>query len=471
MKKSIWLFALLAAVGAMPRAEAQQPAMQTVGIELRGDTVVYRTVHVPHRRHGALRGKAWADYSHTPWSPEQRLFALSKFWMEVRRNFAYMDRFGVERWDSLYRSMIVPVQQARNDVEFYRQLEVLCARLQNEQTFIRHSRDFPQSAVRFEDGWMLRLMDVGGHVVVSEVSRDKVELLPPGSEILAVDGRPVEARLGEGMTRVSASTDRVRRRMAVEQMLLDMVGTQHEVTFRRPDGTQACVRLVNARPQPGEQIACAALNLSRVTSALFNQRTGYIRISMFTGNCATEFSEAIKDLTDRGMRSLVIDLRNNPGGSLSDVVSIADTLLGEGTIVSVRGRAESEGEVYKSNAKGVKVPIAVIVNENSASASEILAAAVQDFQAGAVVGMTTYGKGVVQTTKQIEGNRAWLKLTSDAYYTPNGANIDGVGVTPDIEIDLPEELKGLAIDQIEQDDDAQLWAALDYVRTLADEAE
>ena len=219
------------------------------------------------------------------------------------------------------------------------------------------------------------------------------------------------------------------------------------------------------------QIACAALNLSRVTSALFNHRTGYIRISMFTRNCATEFSEAIKDLTDRGMRSLVIDLRNNPGGSLLDVVSIADTLLGEGTIVSVRGRTESEGEVYKSNAKGVKVPIAVIVNENSASASEILAAAVQDFQAGAVVGMTTYGKGVVQTTKQIEGNRAWLKLTSDAYYTPNGANIDGVGVTPDIEIDLPEELKGLAIDQIEQDDDAQLWAALDYVRALADEAE
>ena len=117
------------------------------------------------------------------------------------------------------------------------------------------------------------------------------------------------------------------------------------------------------------------------------------------------------------------------------------------------------------------MPIAVIVNENSASACVILAAAVQDFQAGAVVGMTTYGKGVVQTTKQIEGNRAWLKLTSDAYYTPNGANIDGVGVTPDIEIDLPEELKGLAIDQIEQDDDAQLWAALDYVRTLADEAE
>ena len=219
------------------------------------------------------------------------------------------------------------------------------------------------------------------------------------------------------------------------------------------------------------EVTCAALNLKRVTSALFNQRTGYIRISMFSGNCATEFSDAIKDLTDRGMRSLVIDLRNNPGGSLTDVVSIADTLLGKGTIVSVRGRLEAEGKEYSSNAKGVEVPMAVLVNENSASASEILAAAVQDFEAGIVVGMTTYGKGVVQTTMQIEGNRAWLKLTTDAYYTPKGANIDGTGVTPDIEIDLPEELKGLAIDEIEQDDDAQLWAALDYVRALANETE
>ena len=72
---------------------------------------------------------------------------------------------------------------------------------------------------------------------------------------------------------------------------------------------------------------------------------------------------------------------------------------------------------------------------------------------------------------QIEGKRAWLKLTTDAYDTPKGANIDGTGVTPDIEIDLPEELKGLAIDEIEQDDDAQLWAALDYVRALANETE
>ncbi len=79
--------------------------------------------------------------------------------------------------------------------------------------------------------------------------------------------------------------------------------------------------------------------------------------------------------------------------------------------------------------------------------------------------MTTYGKGVVQTTTMLKSNHAWLKLTTDAYYTPSGRNIDGVGITPDIEVDLPDELLGTPIDQLEQDTDAQLWAALDYVRS------
>ncbi|MBS6322937.1 MAG: S41 family peptidase, partial [Clostridium sp.] len=170
----------------------------------------------------------------------------------------------------------------------------------------------------------------------------------------------------------------------------------------------------------------------------------------------------------RNMTSLVIDLRNNPGGLLKDVVSIADTLLGECTIVTVRDGKGSE-ETYTSNKKGVSLPVAIIVNENSASASEILAAAVQDNEAGVVVGMTTFGKGVVQNTKRISSNGAWLKMTVSAYYTPGGESINGTGVTPDIEVDLPEEMKGTPIDQLDQEQDAQLWAALDYVRELAGE--
>lgn len=214
-------------------------------------------------------------------------------------------------------------------------------------------------------------------------------------------------------------------------------------------------------------LVCAEINISHVEHKLFKESTGYIKITMFTGNCAEEFKEAVNDLEDRGMKSLVIDLRDNPGGSLSDVISIADTLLGDCTIVSVRGRLEATGEVYTSNRKCVNVPIAVIVNENSASASEILAAAIQENGAGKVVGMTTFGKGIVQTTYHLSTNGGWIKLTTDGYFTPDGNSIHQKGVTPDIEVDLPDTLKGLPLDQIDQDDDAQLWAALDYVRAVA----
>lgn len=267
--------------------------------------------------------------------------------------------------------------------------------------------------------------------------------LLPGDILTAVDGVPVAPMLLEEL---SAAIDK-----AV--------------------GESVTLSILRGEEASDVSLTCAALNLSRVSHALFKERTGYIRISMFSGNCATEFREALNDLTERGMRSLVIDLRNNPGGALENVTEIADSLLGSGTVVSLRGRLDAEGKVYESNAKGISVPLAIIVNENSASASEILAAAVQDHGAGVVVGMTTFGKGVVQTSMQLEGNQAWLKLTTDAYYTPAGRNIDGIGVTPDIEIALPDEFTGLAIDQIEQEDDAQLWAALDHVRALADEVQ
>jgi carboxyl-terminal processing protease len=211
------------------------------------------------------------------------------------------------------------------------------------------------------------------------------------------------------------------------------------------------------------EVQSRAVDIVRVHGALFKERTGYIRIDMFTGNCVSEFSAAVKDLQARGMKSLVIDLRNNPGGSLDDVVSIADEVLGSCTVVTVKGN-DGEEQVYKSTGKALGIPIAVIVNEHSASASEILASAIQDNGAGVVVGMTTFGKGIVQTTSMLESNNGWLKLTTHAYFTPNGNSIHGVGVKPDLEVDLPDALKGLAIPDIAQDDDAQLWAALDYVR-------
>ena len=218
------------------------------------------------------------------------------------------------------------------------------------------------------------------------------------------------------------------------------------------------------------EVTRAMVNIKRVHHSLFNQRTGYIRIDMFSGECAKEFEDAVRDLTDRGMKSLVIDLRNNPGGSLDAVVNIADIILEECTIVSIKGNNPEDERVYSSNAKGISVPIAVMINENSASASEILAASVQENNAGVIVGMPSFGKGIVQTTMRLDSNLGWLKLTTEAYYTPNGNNIHGVGIMPDIEVDLNDELKGLTISKLISDyqqDDTQLWAALDYVRAKA----
>ena len=246
--------------------------------------------------------------------------------------------------------------------------------------------------------------------------------------------------------------------------------TLEEISTLIARGNGEAVKLTIKRGEESfdVDVVSGTVNIKRVEHFLYNHHTGYIRISMFSGNCAEEFREAIKDLTERRMTCLVIDLRNNPGGLLKDVVSIADTLLGECTIVTVRSNGGKEEE-YTSNKKGVSVPVAIIVNENSASASEILAAAVQDNEAGIIVGMPTFGKGIVQTTRRLESNGAWLKLTTSAYYTPSGKSINGTGVTPDLEVDLPEEMKSTPIDKLDQEQDAQLWAALDYVRELAGE--
>lgn len=240
-----------------------------------------------------------------------------------------------------------------------------------------------------------------------------------------------------------------------------------DILISGQEGDKLTVSVLRDQSVENFTVELAKLNYNRVFSALYSQRTGYIRIEQFTGNCVEEFNEAIRDLNDRGMRSLVVDVRNNPGGELENVISITDAIIGEGKIISVRN-ADGTIEEFTSNANRVTVPLAVLVNENSASASEVLAAAVQDNGAGIIVGVTTYGKGLVQSTKRLVTNQAWLKLTTAAYYTPNGKNIQGIGVIPDIDIDLADDLKNKPIDTIEQDDDAQLWAALDEIRAQAE---
>ncbi len=192
---------------------------------------------------------------------------------------------------------------------------------------------------------------------------------------------------------------------------------------------------------------------------LLDNQIGYMSVSGFEGVTASQFYNGIAQLSSEGMKALVIDLRNNPGGRLDVVVSMLDMILPEGILVYTEDKDGNRANEEYSNAQTIlDVPLAVLVNGQSASASEIFAGDVQDFGAGIIVGTQTFGKGIVQTVYPLDENTA-VKMTVSSYYTHAGRNIHGVGIKPDIEVELNEELRQKA--EITKEEDNQLQAAIE----------
>jgi carboxyl-terminal processing protease len=174
--------------------------------------------------------------------------------------------------------------------------------------------------------------------------------------------------------------------------------------------------------------------LHSVKSQVLEPGYDYVRISNFQANTTKDFQDAIKELSARGkIRGLIIDLRNNPGGLLAQSVKIADLFIDKGIIVSTKGRVKEQNSEYtaRPNSERFDYPIVVLVNEGSASASEIVAGALQDHKKAIIVGTPTFGKGSVQTIIPMS-NGAGLRLTTARYYTPNGRSIQAKGIEPDI---------------------------------------
>ena len=168
-----------------------------------------------------------------------------------------------------------------------------------------------------------------------------------------------------------------------------------------------------------------------------DSKIGYIRISMFNENTGEEFKKAYEKLEQEGMQATLLDLRHNPGGLLGECVKVANYIVPKGPVVSITDK-KGKTQVYKSKLEKVKYPLAVLIDHGSASASEIVSGAVQDTKAGKLFGVKTYGKGCVQSVFHITADTG-LKLTTAMYYTPSGRSIHKVGVTPDVEIELPEQ--------------------------------
>ncbi|AFS79060.1 carboxy-terminal processing protease CtpA [Gottschalkia acidurici 9a] len=210
-----------------------------------------------------------------------------------------------------------------------------------------------------------------------------------------------------------------------------------------------------------KEIKREKIRMNTVESQVLEDNIGYINISSFDEITADDFKKEIKKLKKQGIEGLVIDLRYNPGGILEICAEIADELMGEGTIVYTETR-DKERKYIKSDSKKLGLPLAIVVNEESASASEILAAAIQDTKEGTIVGTKTFGKGIVQTVKPLSDGTG-IKLTVSQYFTPNGRSIHKKGVEPDIVVKLPEDIEQIGPENLKED--TQLKKALEVVKS------
>lgn len=175
-----------------------------------------------------------------------------------------------------------------------------------------------------------------------------------------------------------------------------------------------------------------------VNFKMLDDGMAYIQITEFDTVTVDQFTEAMAMARGNDMKGLILDLRSNPGGNLSSVVSIAKQMLPKGLIVYTEDRDGNREEYSCDGSKELDVPMVVLVNGNSASASEILAGAIKDYGIGTLVGTTTFGKGIVQRPIELSDGSA-VKLTISSYYTPNGINIHGIGIEPDVEYEFDSE--------------------------------
>lgn len=270
----------------------------------------------------------------------------------------------------------------------------------------------------------------------------------------------------------------------VAGMELDLLVTNY---IRGEEGSRVKVTVLrgDANEEVDLDIERRKVEVPTVEHEMMADNIGYIYVMQFDGVTGPQFQAAVDDLEKQGMEKLIIDLRDNPGGLLDAVVEMLAYVLPEdkmdGMLVYTAdkdgkgdrffcddGKIQYESD-YGQQASGfpkkdgheIDVPMAVLVNGNSASASEVFTGAIMDYEVGIVVGTQTFGKGIVQSLLPL-GDGTAIKLTTAHYYTPSGFDLHGVGLKPDIEVELDEELRTKAV--VEKDEDNQIQAAIEALK-------
>ena len=232
--------------------------------------------------------------------------------------------------------------------------------------------------------------------------------------------------------------------------------------IRGEDGTQVLITVLRGDELLDIPVTRGNVSISYASYQTLPGNIGYVNITQFTGNASSVFHEAVESFKQQNVRGMIIDLRNNPGGLLDQVVNIADELLPTGVIVYIKERDGNRHDFY-SNESMYDAPLVVLVNDMSASASEILASAVQAFGRGTIMGETTYGKGIVQSLVTYKDDNAGIQLTTSSYYDALDRCPHKVGVKPDIEVALEGDTIPLEPDP---EGDNQLAAAIQEVERL-----
>ena len=232
--------------------------------------------------------------------------------------------------------------------------------------------------------------------------------------------------------------------------------------IRGEEGTKVKLEIYRNGETKEFEITRKKVVISHITTKVLEDNIGYIAISDFDGDCANEFKTKYKELEKKGITKLIIDIRNNGGGIVDKSLEIANTMIEKGSTLLITKDKKNNEDITKATENPIiNMPVVVLTNEYSATASEILAGALKDNNKATLVGTKTYGKGIIQALNKLsDGSR--LKVTVSEYYTPNHTAINKIGITPDVEVELSDEAKKQL--NLEEKDDNQLQKAIEILK-------
>lgn len=229
----------------------------------------------------------------------------------------------------------------------------------------------------------------------------------------------------------------------VEDMYVSATNVNDAVDIMRgTPGTTVKVTFLRGDEELTFDLVRAQISVNRIDSMMLTEDIGYIFLYEFAGDCAARFETALNGLVAKGAKSLIIDLRDNPGGWVNDAEAIGDLFLDKGTLCYLEYK-DGQREYYYTKDGKIDMPLVILVNEHSASSSEILTGALKDRADATVVGVQSYGKGIVQTVMPVGKEGAGMQMTIAQYYTPNGNAVHKLGITPDVICELPKGDNGM----------------------------